>query len=80
MPGLPCDMPGCAFTSADGELVQKLQHLNLHVQTAHAGGGAAALRTTKIEPISRPTLGFNTGPEDYNYFLKRWGFIKLLLD
>ena len=79
MPGLTCDHASCNFTSVEeGSISDKLQHLKLHVQTAHpqqhpqqrelAGQGG---HHPQAERVRRPVLDF-TGQtleqEDYEHF------------
>ena len=79
MPGLTCDHASCTFTSeAEGSLSEKLQHLQLHVQTAHPQQqpqqrelAGQVGHQPQAERVWRPVLDF-TGQtleqEDYEHF------------
>ena len=69
MPSLICDHTSCDLTTVEeGSLSEKLQHLQLYVQTAHSQGQ----HHPQAERVRRPVLGF-TGQtleqEDFVHFL-----------
>ena len=86
MPGLSCDHTDCNFVSEEGPLSEKLQHLSLHVQTAHppqqpprhdpVGQGG---HHHQAERVKRPILNF-TGQtleqEDFDHFQYLFGLYK----
>ena len=85
MTGLPCDHASCTFVSEEGTLSEKLQHLSLHVQTAHPQpsprhdtGGHGGVHP-QAERVKRPVLNF-TGQtleqEDFEHFRYLFGLYK----
>ena len=85
MSGLKCDAPGCEFVSMEGEakasVEQKLQHLALHIQTAHP---QAQQTQTQQAPgnnssrgkVDRPVLRPVCDQEGWEFFKYEWSNYK----
>ena len=70
MPGLPCEIEDCEWTSLDGTIAEKLDHLKIHVQLKHSvanpvnpgldnapGSPSVRRKTKKVLPGQQKILG-----------------------